>query len=346
MTERALLRSSARNLVALVALACLVVVAVGCRRREPEGRRHGSPTAPVTHVKLQLNWVPEPEFGGLYAARESGAYTKQGLDVEIASGGPGSPVVQLVAGGQADFGVAGADDVVIARARGVDLVAVFATFQTNPQGVMVHAARNLASLGDLRSGTLALEPGLPFGMYMKKKYGFAGVTLVPYDGGIAKFLADPNHAQQCYVTSEPLAVKKKGETPKVFLGADAGFNPYANVLVTRGAMMRDKKDLVRAFVAASAAGWRAYLDDPTAANAVMAKLNTAMDAETFAAAAAAQKPLIENDETKSTGLGTMSDARWTKLAADLVELGVVTRAPPASECFSRDALPGNKVAPE
>jgi NitT/TauT family transport system substrate-binding protein len=209
---------------------------------------------------------------------------------------------------------------------------------------MVHAARNLASLADLKSGTLALEPGLPFAMFIKKKFGFAGATLMPYDGGIAKFLADPNHAQQCYVTSEPIAVKKKGETPKVFLGADAGFNPYANVLVTRGAMLRDKdkKETVRAFVAASAEGWRRYLDDPTAANAVMAKLNTAMDAETFAAAAAAQKPLIETDETKKAGLGTMSETRWAKLAADLVELGVITKAPPPTECFAPDLAPGVK----
>ncbi len=328
-------------LAALVVLAAVLALA-GCSRKDPEGGKSAPTTATTTKVKVQLNWVPEPEFGGIYAAREGGAFKKAGLDVEILSGGPGSPVVQVVAGGQADFGVAGADDVVIARARGVDLVAVFATFQTNPQGVMVHSARNIASLADLKSGTLALEPGLPFAMFIKKKYGFAGATLVPYDGGIAKFLADPNHAQQCYVTSEPIAVKKKGETPKVFLGADAGFNPYANVIVTRGAMLREKKETVRAFVAAAAEGWRRYLDDPTAANAVMAKLNTAMDAETFAAAAAAQKPLIETDETKKSGLGVMTDARWSKLAADLVELGVITKAPPPTECFTSDALPVTK----
>jgi NitT/TauT family transport system substrate-binding protein len=338
MTEQVPFRSVAAALVALFALACVVTLA-GCSRKETDAAKPGSAGATPKHVKIQLNWVPEPEFGGVYAARESGAYTRAGLDAEIVSGGPGSPVVQLVAGGQADFGVAGADDVVIARARGVDIVAVFATFQTNPQGVMVHSARNLASLADLKSGTLALEPGLPFAMFIKKKYGFAGATLVPYDGGIAKFLADPNHAQQCYVTSEPIAVKKKGETPKVFLGADAGFNPYANVLITRGAMLREKKETVRAFVAASAEGWRRYLDDPTAANTVMAKLNTAMDAETFAAAAAAQKPLIETDETKKAGLGVMSEARWAKLAADLVELGIVAKAPLPTECFAPDVLP-------
>ena len=334
MTEQ-VRRRLRKGPAAFLGLACLVAL-VGCRPKEETKGGKSEPTkGTTTRLKVQLNWVPEPEFGGIYAAREAGAYTKAGLEVDVLSGGPGSPVVQLVAGGQADFGVAGADDVVIARARGVDLVAVFGTFQTNPQGVMVHAARNLGSLADLKSGTLALEPGLPFAMFIKKKYGFVGATLVPYDGGIAKFLADPNHAQQCYVTSEPLAVKKKGgETPKVFLGADTGFNPYANVIVTRGAMLREKKETVRAFVAASAEGWRRYLEDPSAANAVMAKLNTAMDAETFAAAAAAQKPLIETDETKTSGLGVMTEARWAKLGADLVELGIVKKAPPPAECFT------------
>jgi len=320
---------------AVLALLVFVLAGAGCKTKTEAT----SDAATSTRVKVQLNWVPEPEFGGLYAAKETGAYQKAGLDVELTGGGPGSPVMQLVAGGQADFAVAGADDVVIARARGADVVAIFGTFQTSPQGIMVHGASTITSLADLKSGTLALEPGLPFGMYLKKKFGFAGAKLVPYDGGIAKFLTDPTYAQQCYVTSEPLAVKKKGETPKVFLGADAGFNPYANVLVTRGAMLKEKMPIVRAFVAASAEGWRAYLADPKPANVVMQKLNTAMDAETFAGAAAAQKALIETSETAKTGLGVMTEARWTTLATQLTELGVVPKAPPANECFVNLARP-------
>ena len=314
----------------LIPLAALLVSGCdGCRKADTASGEAGV----IARVKVQLNWVPEPEFGGLYAAKEGGAYSRAGLDVALAGGGPGSPIVQLVASGQADFAVAGADDVIIARARGVDVVAIFGTFQTSPQGIMVHAARGVTSLADLKSGTLALEPGLPFGMFLKKKFGFAGATLVPYDGGIAKFLADPSYAQQCYVTSEPIAVKKKGETPKVFLGAEAGYNPYTNILITRGAMLKDKMPLVRAFVAASAEGWRAYLMDPRPANVVMQKLNTAMDAETFAAGAEAQKPLIENEETAKSGVGVMTEARWATLAAQLTDLGVITKAPPASECF-------------
>ncbi|MEO7092909.1 MAG: ABC transporter substrate-binding protein, partial [Polyangiales bacterium] len=137
---------------ALVLLAGLLASA-GCKKATD------TTEGGATKVKVQLNWVPEPEFGGLYAARDGGAYKKAGLEVEIGGGGPGSPVVQLVAAGKADFGVAAAEDVVVARARDADVVAIFATFQTSPQGIMVHASRGLKTLQDLGSGTLALETG-------------------------------------------------------------------------------------------------------------------------------------------------------------------------------------------
>src|SRR6476646_12098516 len=139
-----------RVTAALSALA-VVVSAVSFPACKKGDAAKGDPKTASTHVRVQLNWVPEPEFGGIYEARDDGAYTRAGLDVEILSGGPGSPVVQLVAGGKSDFGVAGADDVVVARARGVDIVAVFGTFQINPQGIMVHAAKNVTSLADLKS---------------------------------------------------------------------------------------------------------------------------------------------------------------------------------------------------
>ena len=69
-------------------------------------------------VKLSLNWVPEPEFGGIYAAQQNGNFAKHGLDVEIVPGGAGTPTWQLVAGGKAQFAVASADEVIIARQRG------------------------------------------------------------------------------------------------------------------------------------------------------------------------------------------------------------------------------------
>src|SRR5262249_15098576 len=97
---------------------------------------------------------------------------------------------------------------------GADVVAIFTIYQTCPQGIMVHESRGLKSISEtFKSGTLALEVGLPYGKYLKKKYGFDGVKVVPYTGGIANFLADKNFAQQCFICSEPLSAKKQGGDP-------------------------------------------------------------------------------------------------------------------------------------
>ncbi|MCC6559289.1 MAG: ABC transporter substrate-binding protein [Polyangiaceae bacterium] len=300
-----------------------LLMGVGCSSR---GKSEGAP-AGKQQVKLALNWVAEPEFGGFFAARESGAYERSGLSVEIMGGGAGVPVLQMLAAGQIDFGVVGAEELLSARGKGADLIPIFAVYQTSPQAIMAHASRGAKGMKDvLASGTLAIEPGAAYGAFLKKKHGI-GAAVVPYDGGVARFVVDKDFAQQCYATSEPLAARRKGADPAVFLIADEGYNPYATVVAVRRELWQRSPDVVRAFVRASREGWRSYLADPRAANAVMAKLNTAMDAETFAEVAEAQKRFIETEETRQRGIGVMSRERWEALGAQLVELGFLQQAP-------------------
>jgi NitT/TauT family transport system substrate-binding protein len=303
-------------------LGLTVCFAASCGKKSQPSSGTADPGAPATvALKLALDWVPEPEFGGFYAARESGAYKRHGIGIEIQGGGAGVPVLQMVATGRADFGTVGADELLTARARGADLVALFAVFQTSPQGIMVHASRKLQKLEDaFHSGTLALETGKAYAAYLKKKFAWDGVKIVPYDGGVAHFLADPSFGQQCYVTSEPIAARQKGADPAVFLIADSGFNPYATVVVTRRELLQKSPALVQEFVLATREGWRDYLDHPQVTNALLGKLNSALDAVTLSAAAEAQRPLIENEDTKQRGLGSMQQARWQTLADQLLDL--------------------------
>src|SRR5262249_27140650 len=161
-SERTMNRRSFVSLVAVAALA----VSVGCSSKEQSG---SGPTA-KTKVKLVLNWVAEPEFGGFYTAKERGFYDKQGLDVEIVPGGASVPVVQMVAGGQADFGISGADEILTAKARGADIVALFAVYQKSPQAIMAHAEHAKTLNEVFAGGTLALEPGLPYAKWLKDTY--------------------------------------------------------------------------------------------------------------------------------------------------------------------------------
>jgi NitT/TauT family transport system substrate-binding protein len=316
-----------------IALAC--ALALGCGGETQEETSAPGTVVKPTALRLALNWKPEPEFGGLYEAQRTGAFAKRDLAVEI-TGGPGAPVVQMVDAGKVEFGIAAADEVIVARDRGTDIVAVFATYQTNPQGIMVHASRDLKSLSDLfaAGGTLAVEPGVAYTKYLEKHYDLAKMKIVPYGFSIAPFLNDPMFAQQVFVTSEPIAAKRQGSDPQVFLIAESGFNPYAAVVVTTGKRVREDRERVAAFVAAMREGWRGYLDDPSAANALMGKLNQEMDAETFELGAEAQKPLIEDAFTKQNGIGAMSLERWTTLATQVRELGLVDEDPQPAACFS------------
>jgi NitT/TauT family transport system substrate-binding protein len=102
------------------------------------------------------------------------------------------------------------------------------------------------------------------------------------------------------------------------------------VVITRGQIARDKPALVKAMAEACRAGWRGYLDDPSAANGAMEKLNTDMDAATFADAAAAQKPLIDTP----AGVGSMTLDRWQSLRQQLIDLKILgADAAPAEGCF-------------
>jgi NitT/TauT family transport system substrate-binding protein len=320
-----------RPLLAAVLVAAALLV--GCKH------------ADGTKTTLALNWKPEPEFGGIYEALDDGAFARHGLELAI-TGGPGAPVVQMVDAGTAVFGIASADEVVIARARGTDIVAVFATYQTNPQGIMVHASRGFASLGKAMSagGTLAVEPGLPYVKFLQSRYDMSAMHIVPYTFSIAPFLSDPMMMQQVFITSEPIAAKREGSDPKVFLVADSGYDPYAAVVITTGKVVRDQPELVASMVDALREGWRRYLEDPSRANATMGKLNTEMDAATFRLAAAAQKPLIEvaaaGDADVGVGagtkvaLGSMTVERWRQLIGQLHDLEIIDVEPAAIDCFA------------
>jgi NitT/TauT family transport system substrate-binding protein len=285
-------------------------------------------------LTIALNWKPEPEFGGLYAAREQKRFEAAGLDVEL-TGGPGAPVIQMLVAGQVTFGMVNADEVLVARARGDDLVAVFATYQTSPLAIMTHAARGAGSLEELFAlgGTLAVEPGLPYVQFLEQEYDLSRLKIVPYGYSIAPFLGAPDMAMQCFVTAEPIEARRQGSDPAVFLVADSGYNPYITVLAARGSVVREQPALVRSVVHALRAGWQSYLDDPGPTNAVMHRLNPEMDRESFDLGAAAQRGLIDDEWTRAHGLGSMSVERWRELGAQLVELGILTEAPDPAACF-------------
>jgi len=241
----------------------------------------------------------------------------------------------MVGAGSAEFGLVEADELVVARARGNDVVGLFAVFQDNPLALMVHASRKFTSIGDIfQGGTLAIQRGLPYARLLQKQYSFDKVKVVPSPGGdLSSFLHDPMFVQQVFVTSEFLTAKRQGSDAQVFPVSLTGFNPYSGVVATSGDYLRKNPEIAKAMVAAMREGWRVYLDDSTPVNQRMNRLNPSMSRDGFAESAEAQKPLIENDETRRNGLGNMTRERWQTLIAQLKDLGDIQQALAAEDCF-------------
>jgi NitT/TauT family transport system substrate-binding protein len=85
--------------------------------------------APAT-VKLQLQWVPQAQFAGYFAADKQGYFAAEGLTVQMVPGGP--DVVPQAVGSQPDgpeFTISWVPKVLEAREGGSDLVDIAQIFQ-------------------------------------------------------------------------------------------------------------------------------------------------------------------------------------------------------------------------
>jgi NitT/TauT family transport system substrate-binding protein len=128
-----------------------------------------------------------------------------------------------------------------------------------------------------------------------------------------------------------MALRRKAV--RAFPVAESGFDPYNGVIATSESVLAARGDAIRRFVRALRRGWAAYLADPAAFNPAIARENPAMSREAMDLAARRQAPLLESDVTRRLGLGAMDAARWVTLGRQLLELGVLDRAPDAERCF-------------
>jgi NitT/TauT family transport system substrate-binding protein len=299
------------------ALLTLAALATSCYRTS-------SPAPGLTKVTLQADWYPQPEHGGFYTALVKGYYKDEGLDLTIQPGSQYLIPDQQVAVGAAQFGMGSSDRTLESVADGHPLVAVAATMQNDPQGIMVRKDSPIRSFTDLHGHTIAVKPGSTWFQYLAKRFELSDVHEIPATMSVANFVADPNYIQQAFATSEPFFARQAGVETRVLLTSDAGYNPYRVMFTTRD-VLAQHPDIVARFVRASIKGWRAYLTDPTEAHAAIAKLNPALSPAwmQFSWQAMLGGHFVAGDDPSGAQLGQMTADRWTTMYKQLVDLKVI-----------------------
>jgi NitT/TauT family transport system substrate-binding protein len=302
-----------------------------------------SPTNPgLTKVTLQTDWYPQPEHGGFYTALVKGYYKDEGLDVTIQPGGPYMQPYQQVAAGAAQFGMGGSDKVLESVAAGQLLVAVAATMQYDPQGIMVRENSPVRTFSDLSGRTVAVVPGSTWFRFLVEHFKLQDVRETPAMMSVANFIANPNYIQQAFATSEPFFAKQAGVEPRFLLISDAGYTPYRVMFSTQD-FLRQHPDTVARFVRASIRGWREYLNDPTAAHEAIAKLNPALTPAwmQFSWKALRDGHFVTGKEASGVLVGQMEAARWSTIYQQLLELKVIEKEFDPATAYTLQFIPKN-----
>ncbi len=291
------------------------------------GCRHSSGETGLTQVVLQADWYPQPEHGGFYTALVKGYYKDEGLDVSIQPGGPYVSMEKQVSVGAAQFGMSASDRTLEAVAGGQPLVAVAATMQRDPQGIMVRKDSPIHSFSDLNGHTIAIITGSTWFAYIAKRFQLNNVHEVPAMMNVANFVADPQYIQQAFATSEPYFAHQAGIETRVLLTSDAGYNPYRVMFTTRD-LLQQHPDVVAKFVRASLKGWSDYLNDPTPAHAAIAKLNPALSPDwmKFSWQALRDGHFVTGEDPSGAQLGRMNSERWSTMYEQLRDLKVIEKS--------------------
>ena len=277
-----------------------------------------TPTSGATTIRFATDWRAEAEQGGFYEALANGEYARRGLNVTIVPGGPGVNVPQLVAAGAVEMGIGSNSFIVMNLAsEHVPVKAVAAFMQKDPQVLIAHPDAGIARIADMKGHPILLADAsiTAFWVWLKSKYGFTDAQVRKYNFSNAPFLADKSIVQQGYLTSEPYTIEKQAHLkPAVFLLADEGYPGYAGMVLAPDRLITGNPAVVRAFVEASAAGWKAYLEgDPAPGDKLILKDNPEMSEDVLAQA---------RDKLRKyavIGPGTMTDDRWAqffKVASD------------------------------
>ncbi len=310
----------------------------------------GASAEAVERVTFGTDWRAQAEHGGFYQALAKGLYKSAGLDVVIRQGGPQINHAQLLAAGRVDFSLSSNSFIALNFAQqGIPMVAVAAIFQKDPAVLIAHAGQGNDSLEALRGKPIYIGSDTRVGswLFLKAKFGYEDSQIRPYTFSIAPFLVNKTAIQQGYLGSEPFLIEQQGVKATVMLLADAGYESYGALIETSRRLTEDKPDLVRAFVAASIAGWADYLNgDPAPAHALIKRDNPEMTDTLLAYGRAKMKEygIVESGDAATSGIGAMSEARWARFVDTMAGQGLYPRDMDWRRAFTTDFVGHAKSA--
>ena len=288
-------------------------------------------------VRILANWFAQPDQAGFWQAQQDKLGKEAGIAISVLQGGPKIQTIPQVASGQAEFGIANADDVLLARLRGAPVKAVFAQLDYVPYSLVYHADPAVKSIADLQGRTFAVAIGTAYWEWTKKRFALKDTREIPVSGDLSLFRNDPKMVQQGYSLYLPARMAAAGIPVQQITIASLGYRPY-EVLFTTDEMIQKNPALVKATIAAVQKGWGNYVRNPSGLKPMLTEMNKQISPEVYDAA---NKELIEKLISHDLGkIGCMSDARWSEVATQLKSVAFLPASFNEKLAYDKSFVPG------
>lgn len=271
-------------------------------------------------VSLFLKWSHQAQFAGYYYADKAGFYEKQKLKVKIHPGiinlSTYAFINKIVRTPRA-FGIASADQILVARAHHIPVVAIAAIYQQTPCVIASLKESNITKPIDLIGKKIGLLYGTDNELIYRAILNSVGIdrkqiTEVPIQSfdAVQYLQTGSVDAIMAYSINEPLALREMGKSTNVILPAYFGINLYSDTLFTSENNLKYHPALVRKFVQASIQGWQAAIANREQALDYTIEYDQNLHREHEKAMLDASIQFIDPNSTK---LGTMTPEMWKAL---------------------------------
>lgn len=272
-------RRLAGPLLAICACSLLLVLG-GCGEKQ-EAVRVASPQP----LDLELDYPPNADHVGIYAAQANGHFAQQGLDVHVRPPANPQAPIRDVAAGTTDVAVAYEPDVLRARAAGLPVVSIGALVQRPLASVISLPAARIHRPQDLagkRVGTAGVDYQSAYLHTMLVQSQANPPTAHEVNVGSDLLGALLTHRVDAilgaYWNYEAVELRLRGENPQVIPVDAAGVPPYNGlVLIANQGEIAKNGDHLRRFIAALGRGTRDVEQNPQASLTGLLKAAPGLD---------------------------------------------------------------------
>ncbi len=259
----------------LALLAVFGMIAAACGDSDDASDRNFDET---TSIKLQLQWVPQSQFAGYFAAADLGFYQDLGLDVEIIEGGVDIVPATVLDSGAADFAISWVPRGLVPREEGLNITNIAQVFQRSGTLQVSFADAGITTPADLAGKNVG---NWGFGNEFELFAGLnsvgldpqSDVTLVQQDFNMTALINGDIDAAQAMIYNEYAQVLEtiNPDTGELFQPEDLNIIDWNDVgtAMLQDAIWADAdrledddeyRDIAVRFVEASLRGW-AYCRD-------------------------------------------------------------------------------------